>query len=87
MQIGILLPLLYISFCTYYGLFKIQYSGFYCFYKHHNTDAPSLLFGSINFSRVSIALCTNFLKMVKIENTSYEQVMGKFDLGILSSAQ
>ncbi|KAL4502427.1 hypothetical protein ABPG72_012014 [Tetrahymena utriculariae] len=84
-QILILIPLLYISFCSYYGLFHIQFSGFYCFFKHHNTDAPSLLFGSINFSRVSAPLCYNFLQMMRIQNTSCEQVIGKFDTSVFGS--
>ncbi|EGR27139.1 lmbr1-like conserved region family protein, putative [Ichthyophthirius multifiliis] len=82
MQLQMIAPLLYISFCTYYGLFRIQYSGFYCFFKQQNTDGPSLLFGSINFARVSVALCTNFLKIVRVNNTTYEKVMGQFDFQI-----
>lgn len=34
-------------FCTYYGLFAMKISGLISFNKHHHTDAPSLMFGSM----------------------------------------
>jgi hypothetical protein len=60
-QFYVLMPLTYISFGAYYGLFHIRLAGLYGLYDHHHTDAPSLMFGSINFSRVSFPLAYNFL--------------------------
>ncbi|CAK69912.1 unnamed protein product (macronuclear) [Paramecium tetraurelia] len=78
-QISILIPLMYISFCAFYGLFHINFAGMYAFYNHQQTDAPSLLFGSINFSRVSFPLTFNFLQMIQISGTPFEDVIGNMD--------
>ncbi|CAD8073309.1 unnamed protein product [Paramecium sonneborni] len=78
-QISILIPLMYISFCAFYGLFHINFAGMYGFYNHQQTDAPSLMFGSINFSRVSFPLTFNFLQMIHIQGTPFEDVVGNMD--------
>jgi hypothetical protein len=46
-ELFLLLPLTYMMFCTYYGLFAMKISGLISFNKHHHTDAPSLMFGSM----------------------------------------
>ncbi|CAD8058048.1 unnamed protein product [Paramecium sonneborni] len=62
-NIVLLILLTYMMFCVYYGLFQLKISGLISFNKKHNTDAPSLMFGSVNFGRVSFPLCYNFLQM------------------------
>ena len=70
-ELFLLLPLTYMMFCTYYGLFAMKISGLISFNKHHHTDAPSLMFGSMylfililrNFGRVSFPLCFNFIQI------------------------
>ncbi len=46
-QFFALIPLTYITLCVYYSLFNVKLAGFFGFYNDHNTDAPSLLFGSM----------------------------------------
>lgn len=41
-----LVPLFYISFCVFYGLFKLKLAGYYALYKEH-TDAPTLIFHAL----------------------------------------
>jgi hypothetical protein len=43
----LLIPLTYMIFCVYYGLFAMKISGLISFNKKHHTDAPSLMFGSM----------------------------------------
>ncbi|CAD8049363.1 unnamed protein product [Paramecium primaurelia] len=62
-NIILLVLLTYMMFCVYYGLFSMKISGLISFNNKHNTDAPSLMFGSVNFGRVSFPLCYNFLQM------------------------
>lgn len=59
-----LIPLLFMIFNVYYGLFKLKISGFFGLYGNGHTDAASLLFASINFSRVAAPLCFNYLEMI-----------------------
>ncbi|CAD8078221.1 unnamed protein product [Paramecium primaurelia] len=78
-ELVLLLPLLYMMFCTYYGLFAMKISGLISFNKHHHTDAPSLMFGSINFARVSFPLCFNFIQITDIledQATSFSETVG-----------
>ncbi|KAM3130152.1 hypothetical protein pb186bvf_017755 [Paramecium bursaria] len=79
-QILTLIPLMYMSFCTFYGLFRINFAGMYGFYKHQQTDAPSLMFGSMNLSRVSFPLAFNFLQLAQVTKTPFTQVLGDMDV-------
>lgn len=63
-NIVLLIPLVFMSFNVYYGIFKFNVTGFYGLYPNHNTDSISLLFTSINFSRVGAPLCLNFLNII-----------------------
>lgn len=45
-QIFVLIPLVYVTFVIYEGLFSLNFAGLYAFHKRH-TDSPSLLFGSM----------------------------------------
>jgi len=78
-QIFCLLPLCYISLCVYSALFNMKLAGLYGLYPHHQTDAASLVFASINFSRVSSPMVFNFLQMLKLKGTAFNQVMGEVD--------
>ena len=41
-----MIPLGYTLYCIQYGLFSIEVSGVYGFYKNRHTDASSLLFAA-----------------------------------------
>lgn len=75
-----LIPLLYITYNVLYGFFRLDVKGFYGVFPNKNTDASSLLFTSINFSRVSVPLCLNFLKILNVENAAINQAIGDINL-------
>lgn len=79
-QLVIFIPLTYITFCVYYGLFHMKIGGLFGFYKNHHTDGTSLMFGSINFLRVSAPICYNFLKIIDIQKSAFNSVMGQLDI-------
>lgn len=54
--------------------------GFYGVFKNKNTDASSLLFTSINFSRVSVPLCLNFLNILNIKDAAINKAIGNINL-------
>ncbi|CAD8093585.1 unnamed protein product [Paramecium primaurelia] len=81
LQIFCFVPLFYIAFCVYYGMFRIKIAGCYGLYDDHQTDAPSLLFATINFSRVAAPLCQNFLNMLRIKQRMNCEPAFKFAMG------
>jgi len=76
-QVLCLIPLFYISLCVYSALFNMKFAGRYGLYKNNHTDAASLIFSSVNFSRVSAPLVLNFLQMLKLKGTAFHHVMGE----------
>ncbi|EGR28925.1 lmbr1-like conserved region family protein, putative [Ichthyophthirius multifiliis] len=78
-KIIIIIPLIYISYCAFYGLFIFKFAGSYGLYNNKQTDAASLMFFSINFSRVSAPIAYNYIRMLKINDSAFEYVIGKID--------
>ncbi|KRX05631.1 hypothetical protein PPERSA_09771 [Pseudocohnilembus persalinus] len=58
----------------------LDVKGFYGVFKNKNTDASSLLFTSINFSRVSVPLCLNFLNILNIKDAAINKAIGNINL-------
>ncbi|CAK87716.1 unnamed protein product (macronuclear) [Paramecium tetraurelia] len=81
LQIFCFVPLFYIAFCVYYGMFRIKIAGCYGLYDDHQTDAPSLLFATINFSRVAAPLCQNFLNMLRVKQRLNCEPAFKYAMG------
>ncbi|KAL4493159.1 hypothetical protein ABPG72_003244 [Tetrahymena utriculariae] len=79
-QIVTLIPLLFMIFNVYYGLFRLKISGFFGLYPNGHTDAASLLFASVNFSRVAAPLCYNYLEMINITDTAFNKVLGNINI-------
>lgn len=52
---------------VYYSLFRIKLSNLYGMYKGES-DGPSIMFVTINFSRVGVAIVLNFFDMVKLDS-------------------
>jgi len=77
-----MIPLFYIWMCVYTALFNMKIGGRYGLYNHHHTDAASLIFAALNFSRVSSPMVFNFLQMLKLKGTAFNQVMGSSKLAI-----
>lgn len=86
--------ILYLSFCAYSTVLKIKLLNLYYLAPHHQTNEHSLIFSGMMFSRLTPALCLNFLGLIhmdshvihsQINETSYTQVMGHMDvIGIIS---
>ena len=74
------LPLIYISICTYYGLFKLKLTGFYGLYSHNLTDPVHLLKSACMFCRLVNPLCLNFVYFLKVKGCQLTAVMGAIDL-------
>ena len=64
-----------------YSLFRLKLSNLYGLY-YKDSDGPSLMFATVNFSRVGVVIVLNFFDMMKIES-QYENVMGTVDMGLL----
>lgn len=75
-----ILPLLYISFCTYFGLFQLKLTGFYGLYRHNLTDPVHLLKSACMFCRLVNPLCLNFVYFLKVQGCQLTSVMGAIDL-------
>ncbi|KAL1497273.1 hypothetical protein ABEB36_008265 [Hypothenemus hampei] len=86
--------ILYLSFCAYSTVLKIKLLNLYYLAPHHQTNEHSLIFSGMMFSRLTPALCLNFLGLIhmdshvihsQINETSYTQIMGHMDvIGIIS---
>ena len=70
----------YILFCVFYGFFRLKVLSKYGIYEDHNTDSSSLLFTSVNFSRVSAPLCCNFLNIIGYKKCAFNYVLGDINL-------
>lgn len=81
LRVSSLAILSFISYLAYYSLFKLKFSTLYGLYKH-GSDGPSLMFATINFSRIGVALVINFFDMIKVTGI-FTYVMGGSKLGLL----
>ena len=70
-----------ISYMVYYSLFRLKFSNLYGLYKN-NSDGPSLMFATINFSRVGLAIVLNFFDMIKLKGI-YTDVLGTVKMGLI----
>lgn len=81
LRIFTLLTITFIAYMVYYSLFRIKLAYTYGLYQKCS-DGPSLMFATINFSRVGVAIVFNFLDMIKVKSI-YEKVMGIPEMGEL----
>ena len=72
------IPLLYIMFCSYWSLFKIQLFSYYRLLPHQS-DPYSLLFSAAYLTRLCSPLTLNFLHMCKFSGTSFQKVMSNME--------
>ncbi|XP_049865696.1 LMBR1 domain-containing protein 2 homolog isoform X2 [Pectinophora gossypiella] len=84
----------YMFYCAYSTLLKIRVLNLYYLAAHHQTNEYSLIFSGMMVSRLTPAMCLNFLSLVhmdshvikeRVQETFYTQVMGHMDvLGIIA---
>lgn len=78
----VIIPLLYTTICSLYGIFNLKVYGIYHISNSKNTDANSLLFLSGFMCRIGFPVCYNYLQMLKLQKkqTSLEDLLGVMDL-------
>ena len=63
-----------------YSLFRLKLANIYGLY-YKDSDGPSLMFATINFSRVGVVIVLNFFDMMKMDS-EYRYVMGTVSMGL-----
>lgn len=84
----------YMFYCAYSTLLKIRLLNLYYLAPHHQTNEYSLIFSGMMVSRLTPAMCLNFLGLIHMDShvikervmeTHYTQIMGHMDvLGIIA---
>ena len=72
----------FIVYMSNYGLFRLKLANLYGLYPKES-DGASLMFATINFSRIGVAIVLNFFDMMRMENSVYAKVMGAPSMGLL----
>ncbi|GAQ89609.1 hypothetical protein KFL_005410080 [Klebsormidium nitens] len=75
-QIFTFVPLVYICVCTYFSVFKLGMFSFYYLVPKH-TDAVSLLVNASLTCRFAAPMSYNFLHLIHVGNTVFDQKMGQ----------
>lgn len=78
-QLVCLIPLLYVILCTEIGLFRIKFSVSKSLFRRHS-EVSSLIWTSAFLARLITPLGFNFLKLIKVTDTQYSDVMGALNL-------
>jgi len=65
-----------------YALFRLKLANLYGLY-YKESDGASLMFATVNFSRIGVAIVLNFFDMIKMGNSIYGQVMQAPEMGLL----
>ena len=55
----------FIIYMSNYALFRLKLANLYGLYRKES-DGPSLMFATVNFSRIGIAIVFNFFDMVRM---------------------
>jgi len=83
------LTICYMSLCTFFTVFKVRVLNYYYLASNHQSDSYTLLFSGALLSRITPALCLNFLSVIHMDShvitrssmeTSYTRVMGHMDV-------
>jgi hypothetical protein len=75
-QLLCMIPLCFIVFTTYFGLFNLKLHGMYGLYPHNNTDPHNLTWSASFMARLASPLCYNFLLFIKVKGSEFEKVIG-----------
>ena len=75
-QLTVTFPMVFMFFTITYGLFRLKINGLFGLYDNNQTDGPSLIFAAVNFSRIGYPLSFNYLQLIDINNTSFNNLFG-----------
>lgn len=82
MRVGVFLVMAFMVYMANYALFRLKLANLYGLYPGAS-DGASLMFATINFSRIGVALVLNFFDMLKMDNSVYSKVLSTPDMGLL----
>ena len=71
-----------IIYMSNYALFRLKLANLYGLYRKES-DGASLMFATVNFSRIGIAIVFNFFDMIKMEHSIFSTVMQAPKMGLL----
>lgn len=75
----------FMLYMSNYALFRLKLANLYGLYKHES-DGASLMFATVNFSRIGVAIVLNFFDMLKLNNISiFDSIMQTPEMGLLGS--
>mmetsp|Transcript_4197 Transcript_4197/g.7745 ORF Transcript_4197/g.7745 Transcript_4197/m.7745 type:complete len:741 (-) Transcript_4197:115-2337(-) len=75
--------LFYMSFCTFYSFFKMNFGWSFTLQGNQQSPATSLIFNGTYLSRLQFSLGYNyllFLNVKRIDNTSFQHLMSNMDI-------
>ena len=78
----VFLVMAFLIYMANYALFRLKLANLYGLYRKES-DGASLMFATVNFSRISVAIVLNFFDMVKMEDSTYSHVMQVVEMGLL----
>lgn len=81
-RICVFIVIAFIIYMANYSLFRLKFANLYGLY-YKESDGASLMFATVNFSRISVAIILNFFDMIKMENSIYSKVMQAPSMGLL----
>lgn len=72
----------FIIYMANYALFRLKLANLYGLYRGES-DGASLMFATVNFSRIGVAIVLNFFDMLNMEHSVYGGVMQAPAMGLL----
>ena len=73
-RICVFVVMAFIIYMANYALFRLKLANLYGLYKGES-DGASMMFATVNFSRIGVAIVLNFFDMLKMEDSIYAGVM------------
>jgi hypothetical protein len=81
-RIFVFVIMAFILYMANYALFRLKLANLYGLYPGES-DGASLMFATVNFSRIGVAIVLNFFDMLKMEQSIYAGVMQAPAMGLL----
>jgi hypothetical protein len=81
-RICVFVVIAFIIYMSNYSLFRLKLANLYGLYEKES-DGASLMFATVNVSRIGVAIVLNFFDMIKMENSIYATVMQAPEMGLL----
>jgi hypothetical protein len=81
-RVCVFVVMAFIIYMANYALFRLKLANLYGLYRGES-DGASLMFATVNFSRIGVAIVLNFFDMLKMEASVYAGVMQAPAMGLL----